>query len=73
MPTIPVLYLSLQNPSLTSVVKKFISIPGESYPETDVSLIHTPVSVEPCCGTHVFSTDDIQESILCTSISTENF
>jgi Ser-tRNA(Ala) deacylase AlaX len=30
------------------------------YPESDLSLIHTPVSVEPCCGTHVFNTGDIQ-------------
>jgi alanyl-tRNA synthetase len=40
--------------------KKLITIPGEDYPENDVSLIHSPISVEPCCGTHVFNTSHIQ-------------
>jgi hypothetical protein len=44
----------------TSCSKKLITIPGEFYPEENLSMIHTPISVEPCCGTHVFNTADIQ-------------
>ena len=52
-----ILYLQTLSGQL---LKRLITIPGECYPEENLSLIHTPVSVEPCCGTHVLNTKDIQ-------------
>jgi alanyl-tRNA synthetase len=49
--------------------KSLITIPGENYPEKQLSVIHTPISVEPCCGTHVHSTADVH-SLVVTSIKT---
>lgn len=40
--------------------KKLITIPGEFYPESNLSLIHTPLSIEPCCGTHLHNTGHVQ-------------
>ncbi|CAH0551677.1 unnamed protein product [Brassicogethes aeneus] len=41
-------------------------IPGEIYPETDIRLIEVYdenglISREPCCGTHVFNTGDLED------------
>ena len=47
--------------------KKLITIPGECYPEENLSMIHTPISVEPCCGTHVLNTADIQVNMISKS------
>jgi len=41
-----------------------LTIPGETYPEEKLSLIHTPLSIEPCCGTHVSMTSDVQALVV---------
>ncbi len=45
--------------NLTDSNKRVITLPDEEYPEK-VHLIQTPLSVEPCCGTHVLNTADVQ-------------
>ena len=48
--------------------KLVITLPNESYPP-QVSVICLPDSVEPCCGTHVSNTADVQEFVI-TSVKT---
>ena len=43
-----------------AIVPKFISIPGQKYPD-EINLITVPGGgVEPCCGTHVRNVADVQ-------------
>jgi alanyl-tRNA synthetase len=43
-----------------SGVSSLVTVPGERYPE-QVHIISLPESIsEPCCGTHVLSTSDVQ-------------
>ena len=42
---------------------KFISIPGEIYPD-EINVINVCGGVEPCCGTHVQNTGDIQSFVI---------
>ena len=43
---------------------RFISIPGQSYPDK-INVITTPGGgVEPCCGTHVLNVGDVQSFVV---------
>ncbi len=43
--------------------KRAITVQDEDYP-ANVNLIHTSQSVEPCCGTHVLNSADVQVRFL---------
>ena len=61
---------SLQDMLKTQFPKKLvITLPDESYP-SQVSIIKLPDSVEPCCGTHVNSTGDVQDFVITSVKST---
>ena len=49
--------------------KLVITLPDESYPY-QVSVIKLPDSVEPCCGTHVNNTADVQDFVITSVRST---
>ena len=49
--------------------KLVITMPEESYPE-EVAVICLPDSVEPCCGTHLFNTADVQDFVITSVKST---
>lgn len=49
--------------------KKVITLPEETYP-AEVTVISLPDSVEPCCGTHVLDTSDVQGFVITNVKST---
>ena len=49
--------------------KKVITIPEETYPG-ELTVISLPDSVEPCCGTHVLDTSDVQGFVITSVKST---
>lgn len=49
--------------------KKVIIMPEETYPG-ELTLISLPDSIEPCCGTHVLDTSDVQGFVITSVKST---
>ena len=54
---------NLKSEDHTTWEPRFISIPGQTYPN-EINLINVCGSVEPCCGTHVQNTGDIQSFVV---------
>lgn len=62
---LPVNVTKIDSQKLTNL-NEVILIPGEVYPETGIRLVEVKgdegfLSREPCCGTHVLSTGDIED------------